>query len=282
MTTKALFITAMGGAKLPFGNVQEFVRSSGNILTATAHGLATGAGPYKVMNNVADSPSGLVEAVRSSTTITATNPVATDVITIDGKVFTFIATPLADGDVDVGAATTVGTAKSMINLAAAINRNLLAAAATYDLDTVRLDTVRAVMQDVAATTILKIEATTLDATLGDAIPVVSSDGTMVVGNATLENGADGTDYFVIRLTADTFSLATTKALALAGTAQALADAGTGINTLVRTVETLAEALEDVLLNYMTSIGTRVQPAAYGIAKFWSAAIDGSSDGDIAD
>lgn len=242
MTTKAAFIAAVGGAKLPVGAPLEFVRSSGNILTATAHGLKTGAGPYKVMNNVADAPAGLVEAVHASTTITATNPIATDVITIAGKAYTFIATPAADGDVDVGAATTVGTAKSMINLAAAINRDLLAAAATYDLDTVRADTVKAILQDVAATTILKIQAETLDAALGNAIGVVSSDGTMVVGNATLENGANGTDYFVIRLDADTFSLATSRALALAGTAQVITDAGTGIHTLVATTDTVAEEL----------------------------------------
>lgn len=274
MSTKALFITAMGGALLPHGPVQEFVRSSGNILTAVAHGLQTGAGPYKVMNNVADAPLNLVEAVHASTFITATSPVATDVITIDSKVFTFIATPAADGDVDVDAATTVGTAKSMINLAAAINRDLLAAAGTYDLDTVRLDTVKAVMQDVAATTILKIMARTLDATLGNAIPVVSSDGTMVVDNATLENGADGTDYFIIRLDDDTFSVATTKALALAGTVVTIADAGTGINTLVSTVQTAAEALEDVVVNVLTANGARTNDATFNIAKFWRAAIDG--------
>ena len=281
MTTKALFMTAMGGALTPFGPKMEFVRSSGDILTASGHGFDTGAGPYKVMNNVADPPSGLVEAVHSSTFITATDPVATDVITIAGKAYTFIATPLADGDVDVGAATTVGTAKSMINLAAAINRDLLAAAGTYDLDTVRSDTVKAVMQDVAATTILKIEAKTLDAVAGDLIAVVSSDGTMVVDNATLENGAEGTDYFVIRLTDDTFSLATTKALAQAGTAVTLADAGTGIHTLVPLVETLADHLEDVVVNFLTANGSRVLPSAFNTSRFWAAAIDGSAAGDVA-
>lgn len=272
MTTKALFITALGGAKVPLGNVKEFTRSSGDILTSTAHGLKTGAGPYKVMNNVGDAPSGLVAAVRSSTFVTATSPVATDVIIIAGKSYTYIATPAADGDVDVGAATTVGTAKSLINLAAAINRNLPAAAATYDLDTVEAQTVRAVMEDVAATSILKIEAVTLDSVLGDAIAVSSVDATLVVDNATLQGGVSGTDYFIIRLSADTFSVATTKALADAGTAVTLADAGTGITTLVRTVETLAEALEEVLTEHMTSPGNRVMPAAVNAEVFWREAI----------
>lgn len=281
MTTKALFMTAMGGALTPLGPRKVFTRSSGDILTATAHGLDTGAGPFKIMNNVADAPSGLVEAVHASSILTATNPVATDVVTINGKAYTFIATPTADGHVDVGAATTVGTAKSMINLAAAINRDQLAAAGTYDLDMVRNEDVKAVMMDVAATTILKIEAKTLDAALGNAITLTSDDATIVAGNAVLENGAEGTDYYIINLTANTFSLATTKVLALAGTAVSIADAGTGVHTLVPLVETLAESLEDVVVNYLTATGARVQPAAFNIAKFWQAAIDGQSIGDQA-
>jgi hypothetical protein len=88
------------------------------------------------------------------------------------------------------------------------------------------------------------------------------------------NGAEGTDYFVIRLDDDTFSLATSKANALAGTAVSLADAGTGINTLVRTTETLADALEDVVVNVLTHAGSKNVPAEYNIPKFWRAAIDG--------
>lgn len=274
MSTKALFITAMGGALVPVGLAKVFTRTAANVLTSVAHGLETGAGPYKVMNNVADAPAGLVEAVHSSAILTATSPVATDVVTIAGKAYTFIATPIADGDIDVGAATTVGTAKSMINLAAAINRNLLAADGTYDLDTVRAPTVRAVMQDVDTTTILKIEAVTLDDVLGDAITLTSDDATIVASAAVLENGASGTDYFIIRLTDDTFSVALTKAAAIAGTVVAITDAGTGIHTLVATVVTLANALEDVVVNVLTATGARVVDATFNIAKFWRGAIDG--------
>lgn len=280
MTTKALFMTAFAGSGVPTGPALEFVRSSGDILTKTAHGLQTGAGPYKVQNNAGDAPAGLVANVLASTFITATNPIATDVITIAGKAYTYIATPADDGDVDVGAATTVGTAKSMLNLAAAINRTLPAAAATYDLDTVGNPTVRAIMEDVAATTILKIEAITLDAALGNAIPVVSSDATMVVNNATLQGGVDGTDYFIIRLDADTFSLATTKVLAEAGTAVTLTDAGTGITTLVQTVETLADHMENIVVGWLTRGSSRVIEAAYNVPKFWQAMIDGSILGDV--
>ncbi len=279
MTTKALFITAKGGSLLPFGPKLVFTAAATDICTATAHGLQTGAGPFKVMNNVADAPAGLVEAVHASTFVTATSPIATDVITINGKAYTFIATPADDGDVDVGAATTVGTAKSMINLAAAINRDILAAAATYDLDTVRNDAVKAILTDVAATTVLRFVARTLDAVLGNAITVASGDTPLAVDNATLENGVSGTDYFVIRLDANTFSLATSKALAEAGTAVDITDAGTGVTTLVSTVQTVAEALEEVVVGYLTAAGTRVGDPAFNVEKFWQAAIDGALFGD---
>lgn len=273
MTTKALFNTAMGGAKMPFGPKVEFVRSSGNILTATAHGFLTGAGPYKVMSNVADAPSGLVVAKHAETFMTGTTMIATDVLIVAGKSYTLEAAPADDGDVDVGATD----AETALNIMHAINQDIDAAAATYDLDTVLNPTVLAVLNSVGAAgaaAVLVIKAKTLDATVGNAITLSSVDATMVVDNATLENGADGTDYFIIRLSADTFSLATTKVLAIAGTAQALADAGTGIHTLVPTVETLAEGLDDCLVNFLTHAGARVYPAADNIANFWGSAING--------
>jgi hypothetical protein len=118
-----------------------------------------------------------------------------------------------------------------------------------------------------------VTAKTLDATVGNAIAVSSPDATLTWDNATLENGVSGTDYYVIALTADTFSLATSKANAIAGTAVALSDAGTGVHTLVSTT-TLAEALDDVVTNFLTYPGARVLPAASNIANFWQAAIDG--------
>ena len=235
MTTKALFITAMGGALIPMGVKVPFTRSSGNILTATAHGLETGAGPYKVMTSNADAPSGLVVARHSSTFATLVSAIATDVFEVGGKTYTLIATPAADGDVDVGANDTVTAA----NLAAAINQDRDAAATTFDLDTVQLDTIDA---RVTGEGILTVFAATLDDALGDALTCASIDSTITVDNATLENGASGTDYFIINLTANTFSFATTKALAQAGTAVALADAGTGLHKLVPTVQTVADAL----------------------------------------
>jgi hypothetical protein len=272
MTTKAAFMTALGGAKMPTGPVREFVRTSGNILTSAAHGLETGAGPFKVLTSNADAPAGITPARHAQTFMTGTTMIATDVLEVAGKNYTLIATPAADGDVDVGA----NDSKTLANLAAAINQDVDAGATTYDVDTVGNPTVKAILTDVNIITVL---AKTLDAAVGNAITMSSVDATMVVDNPTLQNGADGVDYFIIRLDANTFSLATSKANAEAGTAITLTDAGTGVHKLVCLVETLAEAMEDVLLNVLTYTGTRSLPAATNIAKFWATVIDGVSTGD---
>jgi hypothetical protein len=268
MSTKAAFITAMGALR-PLPNRSTFVRSSGNILTATAHGLQTGAGPFKVMNTAADAPSGLVVAKHAQTFMTGTTMIATDVLVVNGKSYTLTATPAADGDVDVGASD----AKTLANLAAAINMEgaVDAAATSFDEAMVANPAVRAFVTDA---NVLTLQARTLDASVGNAIGVSSVDATMVVDNATMQNGADGTDYWIIRLDANTFSFATSKANAIAGTAVALADAGTGINFLVWTTETLADALEDVVVNVLTAPGSKNVNADYNVPKFWRAAVDG--------
>lgn len=266
MTTKALFITAKGGALLPEGPAPEFTRSSGNILTSVAHGLETGAGPYKVVSTSGnDPPSGLTAAQRAATFVTAATVIATDLVIIDGKTYTFIATPAADGDIDVGASD----ASSMEKLARGVNLGP-GAATDYDIDTVGNTGVEA--EAVGDTCV--ITAKTLDSVLGNAIAVSTPDATLTWDNATLENGVTGTDYYVIWLSADTFSLATTKALALAGTAVALADAGTGVHTLVGTVQTLADTLEAIVTDQLTHNGLRAVPAAHNTTEFWRSAIDG--------
>ncbi len=271
MSTKALFMTSFVDPLMPLGPPREFTRTAADVLTLTAHGLETGAGPYKVMNNIADIPAGLTAAVPASTFMTASTIIATDVLIVNGKSYTMIATPAADGDVDVGASD----ALSLTNLAAAINSDTLfspnAGVSRYDLDTVTNPEVFAV---VTTATRLDIFARTLDAALGNAITVSSVDTPMAVDNATLENGVEGLDYYIIRLTDDTFSLALTKAAALAGTVVAITDAGTGIHRLVPIVETLAEALEDVVVNVLTAYGARSNDQTFNRAKFWRAAIDG--------
>ena len=266
MTTKAAFVSAMGGGLIPLGPAKRFTRTSGNILTAAAaHGLQTGAGPFKVMTTSGtDAPAGITAAVKASTFVTGASVIATDAITVGGKTYTFIATPADDGDVDVGGSD----AATMENLARAINLGPGAGSA-YDIDTVENTLVTA--ESVGDTCVFT--AKTLDATIGNAIGVTSPDGTLTIDNATLENGVTGTDYYVIVLSAATFSLATTKANALAGTAVALSDAGTGVHTLVSTCQTMADHLEDIVMN-LTAKGRRSDLASFNIADFWQAAIDG--------
>lgn len=276
MTTKALFITAMGGPKMPIGPAREFVRSSGDILTATAHGLETGAGPFKILNSNADAPSGLVAALASTGTLTGVSVIDSDVAVVDGKTYTFIATPAADGDVDV----TAVDAHTMANLAQAITQRQPAGSTTYDPATVKNPNVEAEVTSMGgsgASAVLTITAKVLDATLGDAIDIASIDSTITASGATLASGVDGTDYFIIKLTDDTFSLATTRVLAEAGTAVTLADAGTGVNVLQGTVDCFAESMEDVLLKFLTHNGMRSYSAEFNIAKFWETMIVGSAD-----
>ncbi len=276
MTTKALFITAMGGPKIINGPAKEFVRSSGDILTATAHGLETGAGPFKIQTNNADAPAGLVESLASTGTLTGTTVIATDVAVINGKTYTFEAAPAADGDVDV----TAVDAHTMANLAQAITQRQPGGSSTYDPATVKNPLVEAEvtsMGALGAAAILTITSKDLDSAIGDAIDIASIDSTIVASGALLTGGADGTDYFIIRLTDDTFSFATTRALAEAGTAVTLTDAGTGVHTLQGTVDCLAESMEDVLLKFLTHNGMRSFDAAFNIRKFWETMIVGSAD-----
>lgn len=267
MTTKALFITAMGGAKMPFGPSSEFTRTASDVLTLSGHGLETGAGPYKIMTTGTDAPSGLVAAIRSSLIYTPSTDVQDETVTIDGKVYKWRGTPSADGEVDVNASGAIAAD----NLAAAINLGVGQSAA-YGVSMTGNPNVSAI----AFNSTVKVEAKVLDATIGDAIAVAeTAQGAWAGGGVLLANGVDGTDYYIIRLTDDTFSVATTKVLAKAGTAVSITDAGTGVHMLVPTVETLAEALEDVLVNYLTYAGARVYPAAGNISKFWGTAIDGA-------
>lgn len=65
---------------------------------------------------------------------------------------------------------------------------------------------------------------------------LTGDGPIQVeeGNSDLPSGlAESTDYFIIRLSADTFSVALTRVLAVAGTAVAIADDGTTPNYILQ-------------------------------------------------
>lgn len=88
---------------------------------------------------------------------------------------------------------------------------------------------------IADTTFTASGATLTDAThglvTGDGPVRVSSSGTLPAGLTA------GTDYWLIYLSANTYSLATSRANAFAGTAVTTTDAGTGTHTLSDTAST---------------------------------------------
>ena len=270
MSTKAEFIAAMGGTLKPFGPPTPITDSSVAVVTATAHGYETGAGPFKIMNNNAGIDSNLVAAVHAETFMTGAVMVDTDVLVVNGVSYLLITVPVAANDVDEGATD----AKTMANIAAAINQDQPAGATTYFADTPgQVGTVKAIIRN---SDIIVLQAVTLEAVVGNAIAVSSVDASMNVDNPLMEGGVDGTDYFLIRVDADTLSLALTKADALAGTIVDLASDTTGISQLVPTTDTLSDHLEDVVVNYLTANGAKSIPADYSIPKFWRSAIDGTA------
>lgn len=268
MSTKALFETALGGAQVPLGPCIPFVRTSGNVCTATAHGLQTGAGPFKVNTTNGDPPSGITATVRASLAYTPATDIEDETVTIDGKVYTWKNSPSADGEVDVDATN----ATAAENLAAAINLGAGAGTA-YGVSMAENPDVTA---EASGDTCL-VTAKTTDAAVGNAIAVAeAAAGAWAGGGVNLTGGVDGVEYYIIVLTDDTFSLATSKANAIAGTAVALADAGTGVHDLVRTVSTLSSHLQDAV-DRLTSTGVVGIPAADRVKTFWSGAIDGIAD-----
>lgn len=269
MATKDLFRVAFGGGKVPFGPVTEFARSSGNILTAFDSVLSTGAGPFKVMSTVAV-PAGLTASVHASLVYTPAIDMNGQTVTVDGKTYTWttdVTAAPADGQIDTALGMNPVAAG---NLARAINLGE-GAGAKYATPMTGNPNVTASNDEAECC----VEAKTLDALIGNTIGVSEvASGSWAGGATSLQGGVDGADYFIINLGKDIFSLATSKANADAGVAVEITDDGTGVHVLVQTVDTLAERLEDVLLNFLTATGARVIPRAENIIGFWQCAIDG--------
>ena len=100
----------------------------------------------------------------------------------------------------------------------------------------------------------------------------------VAGGGVLPTGISAaTDYYIIKVDADSFKLATSKALALAGTVVATTADGTANATRLMhsTVQMLANSLEEVL-NQLTRYGYRVNHPDDNKIKFWAAATRGVS------
>lgn len=271
MSTKALFIAAMGGTLFPFGAKTTITDSSVSEVTATGHGYQTGAGPFKIMNSLTVDTN-LTAAVHAEGLFTVSSIITTDVAEVNGTTYQFLNTILAADDVLVTAgATAITDAEAMANLAAAINQNQTGGTA-YNEDTVGdSEAVSAFTTDSLE---LTIQARTLEAVVGNAITISSIDSTITASGALLTGGADGDDYFLIRVDDNTLSLATSKVNAEAGTAVVLASDTTGVSQLVPTIETLAESLDDVIANYLTVNGARSQPASFSVPKAWRGLITG--------
>lgn len=92
----------------------------------------------------------------------------------------------------------------------------------------------------------------------------------------LPAGLDGsTDYFLIVVDANTVKFATSAALAAAGTAVNITDAGTGTFSMSCTMQTLADLLEGNLQTVLTFPGNKDQRSDTNTGKFWTAAASAS-------
>lgn len=170
---------------------RTFTAAASDIVTVAAHGLSTGAGPFRLTTTAADLPLNLL--------------IATDywVSVIDANTFYFAAT-LADAL--AGVPFDIADAGSGVHT----------------------------MADTAETRSVTAHG------------LLSGDGPIQVSNAggALPAGLVAvTDYYVVRVTANTFKLATTRALAVAGTADvAISTDGTGVQTLADVAGTLSPDL----------------------------------------
>lgn len=118
----------------------------------------------------------------------AADPIATDTVTIGDQTYTYIATPAAANDVDVG-----GTrAASITNLVAAINRTGTPGATTYHEDTVANPYVTAVDNGDDTVTV----TARFPGSWGNGIATTESEVDITWGAVTLENGAGLVSDFI--------------------------------------------------------------------------------------
>ncbi len=189
-------------------------------ISLTAHGLLTGDGPYHITSTV-DVPAGINVAATGVLTLSA-NASDLETVTIDSKVYTFDDTILdnIDGHVLIGAAAT----DSIDNLIAAITLGA-GSGSTYAAATTLHPTVTAA---VGAGDTMGATAKNEGAP-GNAIATTET----ITGDwddATLTGGSDDEAY-IIKVDANNFKLATSRANAIDSTAINLTDAGTGTHTI---------------------------------------------------
>jgi hypothetical protein len=140
------------------------------VLSGDVHGIGI------LVNAVA------VAAVKATGTITSsgTNVTANDTVTINGKVYTFVAAPTVEGDVDIGASA----AATLDNLKAAINHT-----GTEGTDYVCAAAHPTVTATTNTDTVQTLEAITAG-TAGNALTLAEVAATLTVSAATLLGGGD--------------------------------------------------------------------------------------------
>lgn len=155
--------------------------ASGEVITVTARTGGVMLAPVATLDGTA----------ASSVLTTSADPAATDAITIGDITYTFIATPAAAYDVDVGGAG-ANRAGSLANLVAAINDDGTPAADTYHEDTVANPYVTAVNNGDDTITI----TARIKGTQGNGIATTSTEVDVAVPTGTtLASGAKGNDFW---------------------------------------------------------------------------------------
>ena len=265
MTTKALFVTAMGGAGSAMGITNQAFTADNttNQLTDASHGRETADGPFRLAHGAGlfdQLPTGLAP-FKGIGTLTGTTIANTNTVTIDGKVYTFQDTLTdVDGNVHVGATDS----DSLDNLIDAINLGP-GAGTDYATSMTLHSTVGA-----AAGAGDTMDVIAKVAGLAGNVATISTLGAGDFAAATLLGGLDVAEYWIIKVDDNIYQLSLTEN----GAAVAFTDDGNGTHALAASAQGLADQLEDALLDVLTSPGNRSNIPAVNIAKFWASAITG--------
>lgn len=214
-------IAGQGGAALTIDDTVFTAEADTELFTAADHGMETGDGPIQVANAGGALPAGLVAA---------TNYWIVKVSADTFKLATTRALALAGTTLAI---TTDGTGTQTLSDTATTERVVVSGAAGAFRGTP--DGSPLVFADAVFTAANATEIFT-----SAAHGLQTGDGPFQVSNAggALPAGlAAATDYWVIRIDANTFYLATSRALALAGTHLLITSDGTGVQTMSDTVYT---------------------------------------------
>jgi hypothetical protein len=271
MTTKADFIAALGGAEVTLGSAKAFTTThAAETLTVAAHGRQTDDGPLRLSNVGGQLPTGLTP-FRATNGLTLTpGAIADDVVEAEGVYYAFAADPTTgtpDGSVgdpflvDVGGTDTI----SLANLVKAINASGVGGT-DYSVEIVAAHAdVEAVASD-GTTLSLRAKTTGVGGNLLT-LSVAGDDG-LAADTALFAGGLDPVDYYAIRVDDNTLQVSLTPG----GAVVTFSDDGTGTHVIGATAQGLADALEAVVNDALTSPGNRVQIKSVNVSKLWEALV----------